>query len=125
MCESTVMDVQNYKRRLQDLERRFSGRATRAEEDARGQTQDEPGDAADASLADHAVSEEFTEAELDANVLQQVRDALRRIEDGTFGRCIVDGEPIDEKRLDAIPWAPYCRKHQEQLEPPSPPKATL
>ena len=125
MCESTVMDVQNYKRRLQDLERRFSGRATRAEEDARGQMQDEPGDAADASLADHAVSEEFTEAELDANVLQQVRDALRRIEDGTFGRCIVDGEPIEEKRLDAIPWAPYCRKHQEQLEPPSPPKATL
>ena len=119
------MDVQNYKRRLQDLERRFSGRATRAEEDARSQTQDEPGDAGDASLADHAVSEEFTEAELDANVLQQVRDALRRIEDGTFGRCIVDGEPIDEKRLDAIPWAPYCRKHQEQLEAPSPPKATL
>lgn len=31
----------------------------------------------------------------------------------TYGICIVDGEPIDEGRLEAVPWTPYCRKHAE------------
>ena len=60
---------------------------------------DSPGDAGDAIVADEGESESFTEAELDAGVLRQVRDALERIEDGTFGRCVVDGEPIEPKRL--------------------------
>jgi RNA polymerase-binding transcription factor DksA len=29
---------------------------------------------------------------------EQVRDALKRIEDGTFGRCVVDGGPEDRLR---------------------------
>jgi RNA polymerase-binding transcription factor DksA len=45
-----------------------------------------------------------------------VRAALRRIEDGTYGRCVVDGEPIGEKRLEAVPWTPYCLQHQAELE---------
>jgi len=61
-------------------------------------------------------SEQFTEAEHDVNVLQQVRAALRRIADGTFGTCIVDGGPIEEQRLEATPWTPYCLKHATRLE---------
>ena len=71
---------------------------------------------ADDSVTDESESEDFTEAELDASVLQQVRDALKRIDDGTYGRCIVDGGPIETKRLDAVPWTPYCVKHQQSLE---------
>jgi RNA polymerase-binding transcription factor len=119
------MNVQQYKRRLLDLEARLSGRTTRARENARAQAQDSPGDAGDASVADEGESEEFTEAELDATVLQQVRDALRRIDDGSFGRCVVDGAPIEEKRLEAVPWTPYCLKHQKLLEAASRPRPTL
>jgi len=117
-----AMNVQDYKRRLLELERRLSGRAVRGQESAREQVPDSPGDAGDASIAEEGESEAFTEAELDANVLQQVRDALRRIEDGTFGRCVVDGEPIEQKRLDAVPWTSYCLKHQARLEAESPPR---
>jgi RNA polymerase-binding transcription factor len=119
------MNLQEYKRRLQDLERRLSDRTTRSPEDARAQAMDSPGDAADASVAEEAESVELAEAQLDEAVLQQVRDALRRIDDGTFGRCVVDGEPIEKKRLEAVPWTPYCLKHQEQLEAPSRPGPTL
>ena len=35
---------------------------------------------------------------------------------GTFGRCVVDGGAIDDKRLQAVPWTPYCQKHQQALE---------
>ena len=69
-----------------------------------------------ASVADAAASEEFTEAEHNASVLQQVRDALGRVADGTFGTCIVDGGPIEEARLEAVPWTPYCLKHAQRLE---------
>ena len=56
-------------------------------------------------------------------MLQQVRDALTRVDAGTFGRCIVDGGPIEEKRLDAMPWTPYCLKH-EQLRNAATPSST-
>jgi RNA polymerase-binding transcription factor DksA len=29
---------------------------------------------------------------------------------------VVDGGPIEEKRLEAVPWTPYCLKHQKLLE---------
>ena len=45
-----------------------------------------------------------------------MRDALQRIEEGTYGTCIIDGEPIDETRLESVPWTPYCLKHQKEIE---------
>ncbi|MBE3562026.1 MAG: TraR/DksA family transcriptional regulator [Ktedonobacteraceae bacterium] len=49
-------------------------------------------------------------------LLTEVQDALKRIEDGTYGRCVVCGQPIPERRLQAIPWASRCLKDQAQLE---------
>jgi DnaK suppressor protein len=110
------MNVDSYKRRLIELERQLSQQAIGGREAARAQVQDSAGDAGDASVADESESEDFTEADHDTDVLQQVRDALRRLELGTFGRCAVDGGPIEEKRLQAVPWTPYCLKHQQQFE---------
>ena len=119
------MNVQEYKQRLLDLEARLSTRVAEERKQGREQVVDSPRDTADDSVTDEAQSEDFTEAELDATVLQQVREALQRIEDGTFGRCVVDGEPIEPKRLEAIPWTPYGVKHQRQLEAASPRTTTL
>lgn len=116
------MDVQVYKRKLLDLERTLSRRAAADTVRGREQTIDSPADAGDASVADEGASEDFIEAELDASVLQQVRDALHRIDDGTYGRCLVDGGPIETKRLDAVPWAAYCIKHQTLQETAARPK---
>jgi RNA polymerase-binding transcription factor len=110
------MNVQEYKERLLEVDAQLSARAAREREQAREQVIDSAGDIGDASVADEGKSESFTEAELDATVLRQVRDALQRIDDGTFGRCVVDGGPIEQKRLEAVPWAPYCLKHQQLLE---------
>jgi DnaK suppressor protein len=86
---------------------------------------DTAADVGDASVADESESEDFTEAELDTTTLQQVQAALRRIENGTFGQYLIDGGPIELKRLDAIPWAPYCVRHQKLLEATSQPKPTV
>jgi DnaK suppressor protein len=45
-----------------------------------------------------------------------VQAALKRIEDGTYGKCIVCGRPIPEKRLEAIPWAARDAEHEAALE---------
>jgi hypothetical protein len=49
-------------------------------------------------------------------VLHEVLEALRRIERGTYGICEITGEPIEEKRLQAIPWARYSFAGQDDLE---------
>ncbi|HEY6919015.1 MAG TPA: TraR/DksA family transcriptional regulator, partial [Tabrizicola sp.] len=39
----------------------------------------------------------------------QIRAALARIADGSYGTCVRCGEPIAEARLDLLPWTPHCR----------------
>jgi uncharacterized protein (TIGR00251 family) len=43
--------------------------------------------------------------------LRQIDDALERIANGTYGTCEVDGKPIAEERLRAIPWTARCIEH--------------
>lgn len=49
-------------------------------------------------------------------LLTEVQAALKRIEDGTYGKCEVCGRPIPEKRLEAIPWARFDVEHEAALE---------
>ncbi|HEU0138261.1 MAG TPA: TraR/DksA family transcriptional regulator [Bryobacteraceae bacterium] len=49
----------------------------------------------------------------ESNLLRNVRAALRRIAEGHFGVCIHCEEEISPKRLNAVPWAPYCIQCQE------------
>jgi len=114
------MNTDRYKHRLLDLEQTLSTRIGREADQGRGEFIDSAHDAGDASVADAVASEQFTEAERDAIVLQQVRDALGRIAEGTFGTCIVDGGPIEEARLEAVPWTPYCLIHATRLEVAAP-----
>jgi DnaK suppressor protein len=57
---------------------------------------------------------------LEIELLRAVEEALRRIQDGAFGTCQECREPISEKRLDAVPWAKFCRRCEEAAgRPPS------
>lgn len=49
----------------------------------------------------------------DSNLLRQVRTALRRIHDGSYGTCIECEWAISPKRLAAVPWASRCIQCQE------------
>lgn len=43
-----------------------------------------------------------------------VKKALKRIEDGTYGICEVSGEKIEADRLEANPAATTCKKHMNK-----------
>ena len=50
------------------------------------------------------------------NELRNVRAALRRIEEGSFGTCQECDEDIHPKRLAAMPWATFCIRCQEAAD---------
>jgi len=122
----TSVKIEPFKERLLALEKEMTARADRAMAAGRGEFMDVAHDSGDASVANETASEKFTEAELDSVVLQQIRDALARMNDGTFGKCIVDGKPIQAKRLEAVPWTPYCLEHANRAAgTPRPRRTTL
>jgi RNA polymerase-binding protein DksA len=41
-------------------------------------------------------------------VIYEIDDALKRMEEGKFGSCISCGKKIPQKRLNAVPYAKYC-----------------
>jgi len=49
-------------------------------------------------------------------LLEQVRDALGRLDAGTYGKCESCGEPIDPARLEALPYLTLCLRCQQRLE---------
>jgi DnaK suppressor protein len=51
-----------------------------------------------------------------SNMLRNVRGALGRINDGSYGICLHCEEEIKPKRLDAVPWAKYCIRCQEAAD---------
>jgi RNA polymerase-binding transcription factor DksA len=48
--------------------------------------------------------------------LQLIQKAIEAIENGHYGECIRCEGVINEKRLEAIPWASMCIACQEQTE---------
>ena len=48
--------------------------------------------------------------------LREIDDALRKIDDGTYGACEACGKPIGEDRLAAIPWARLCIDDQRKAD---------
>jgi DnaK suppressor protein len=49
-----------------------------------------------------------------SKLLRDVRAALTRIQEGTYGTCLNCEEEIGLKRLHAVPWTPLCIACQEQ-----------
>ena len=121
----SAMNTDAYRRTLLSLRSQYAERLDRDIAGGREQNVADVADSADAATIDESESADFGQAELDSVTLEEIDAALQRIEDGTYGRCLVDGGPIEAKRLDAVPWAVYCIKHQRAMEAASRPKPTL
>lgn len=44
----------------------------------------------------------------ESSLRRNIRGALARIADGSYGVCMACEEDIKPKRLDAVPWTKYC-----------------
>ena len=53
-------------------------------------------------------------------VLEQIEQALERIEEGSYGTCVECGSRIPKMRLNVIPYTPLCVKCANSLESDDP-----
>ncbi len=75
-------------------------------------------------MADHGTDtmereKAFFFASREGRYLHHLNDALKRIEKGTYGICRTCNNPIDKKRLEAVPHATQCiecKKTEEKRE---------
>lgn len=116
------MDTEVYRQKLLQERKRLTQEMSRVETDAKEAPDMRSGDIADRSIAGEQREDDLTTASRDSALLEQVEAALRRIADGTYGRCQADGGAIEEKRLHAVPWAQYCIRHQSERESANPPQ---
>jgi DnaK suppressor protein len=58
----------------------------------------------------------FSLSDTERNTLLQIENALRRMDEGTYGRCSNCGQNIALPRLEALPWARFCVDCQELAE---------
>jgi DnaK suppressor protein len=72
----------------------------------------------DADLSAIDLSEEISLRQLSTHrdVLKKIEEALRKLEEGTYGICDMCGDEISEERLKILPFAIYCRDCQENIE---------
>ena len=54
--------------------------------------------------------------ERESKLLRSVRQALSRIDEGTYGSCLNCEEEISAKRLKALPWTPLCINCQQEAD---------
>ena len=75
---------------------------------------EEPVDVADLSTQSHEEWIFLNRNSLDVSLLRQIKHALERIEEQTYGICQECEIPISAKRLEAVPWANYCVRCQDR-----------
>ena len=108
------MTLEHYRQRLLVEQQRAFTRLERAVAGVSDPGDGAPHDTGDESSSGALRYQQLAHAEAARTLLNQVRDALDRIENGTFGTCAEDGEPIEEARLEAVPWVAYCHRHDRR-----------
>ena len=73
-------------------------------------------DVADMAVESYTKEFNFGKSSVDRNILKMIREALDRIEDKSYGYCANCENPIQPKRLEAVPWARHCVQCQALLE---------
>jgi RNA polymerase-binding protein DksA len=121
----TNVSTDHFRDLLLSARERIEQAREQLQNDHPGSMTDETGDLVTGSWGDHLgdAATETHDRELDYGleenadqVLGEIDAALKRIDDGTYGTCVVCGKPIGEERLEARPWATLCIDDQRRRE---------
>ena len=73
-------------------------------------------DLADKAASAYSKELNFSLSDGERNLLMLIDEAFNRMSDGAYGVCTNCGTVIGEKRLQAVPWTPFCIDCQELQE---------
>jgi DnaK suppressor protein len=109
----TAIETDGFRDALLEAKKRVEAAIQNLQEENSGNLAEEAGEEMAHDLADTAT--ETYDRELDhtleensEHVLEEIKAALKRIEEGTYGTCTNCGNQIAEARLEALPWATLC-----------------
>ncbi len=105
-----------FRKRLTSMQEELLRLVSKSEHDGRHVDEEITQDIADKAANSYTKEFLFHQSDDNRRTLQLVNEALERIKSGTFGLCIACQEEVQQKRLEAVPWARHCIECQQKQE---------
>lgn len=108
--------LEHYKKKLEAKREELQRVVAHTEEEGRAADNDTNVDIGDKAANSYTKEFLFSQSNNERHVLELVDEALERIRNGGYGLCIACEEEMQQKRLEAVPWARHCLVCQEKQE---------
>ncbi len=105
-----------YRDLLEERRATLLGVVNRNEDQGREADTEATQDPADKASNSYTKELLFSQSTNERHLLNLIDEALERIDDGEYGVCLISGDEIPPKRLEAVPWARYTIAIQEKIE---------
>ncbi|HKT47956.1 MAG TPA: TraR/DksA C4-type zinc finger protein [Candidatus Acidoferrales bacterium] len=105
-----------YKKKLIARREELMKTIARTQEEGRQADEDPTVDLADKAANSYTKEFLFGMTNTDRTVLNMIDEALKRINNNSYGTCATCEEELAQKRLEAVPWAKNCIACQQKIE---------
>jgi DnaK suppressor protein len=109
-------ELEKYRRLLQEKKNGLMSELAKMKNAEEETTEESTQDIADKAVSSYTREFLYSLNDSERSTIQQINQALIRIDDGTYGFCLNCGNLMNEKRLTAIPWSRHCVDCQELAE---------
>jgi len=109
-------DVEKYRRALVAKKDEISQELVKNKDAGQESSDEQTQDIADKATSSYTKEFLFSLSDTERTLVQQIDQAIARIDEGSYGTCTHCGNPLMEKRLEAVPWTPYCLDCMELSE---------
>jgi len=106
--------VDYFKKRLLTKQEEVLRLVTKTEQDGREADEEATQDIADKAANSYTKEFLFHQSDENRRLLMMVTEALDRMKAGSYGLCVSCQEEVQQKRLEAVPWARHCIECQEK-----------
>src|ERR1700732_3067995 len=116
--QETAMDKKRldyYKKKLVARREELMKTIARTEEEGRQADDDQTVDLADKAANSYTKEFLFGMTNTDRTILNMIDAALKRIQVDEYGVCANCQDEMQQKRLEAVPWAKHCINWQEKM----------
>ena len=108
--------LEYYKKKLTTRREELMKTIARTEEEGRTADDDPTVDLADKAANSYTKEFLFGMTNTDRTILNLIDETLKRIRINEYGSCLTCQEEMQQKRLEAVPWAKNCISCQEKIE---------
>src|ERR1700733_6181791 len=108
--------LEYFKKKLATRREELMKTIARTQEEGRTADDDQTVDLADKAANSYTKEFLFGMTNTDRTILNLIDEALKRIRINEYGSCLTCQEEMQQKRLEAVPWAKNCISCQEKIE---------